>query len=119
MFLEFSDFGSIFGEGVKICENDVAFDVARVRNFDMGWVGVHVFDFCGDGRGIVAEVNAVAERLTHFGFTVDTGQASANLTAREENFRLYQNSFAVKLVHFADDFASLFEHRCLVFADRN
>ena len=49
MFLEFGDVSSVRCEGVKIREDDVAFNVTGIGNFDVRRVGVHVLNFRGNG----------------------------------------------------------------------
>ena len=70
------------GEGVEVGENAVAFNFAGILHADVVRISVHGHNLFLDVLGAVRKIDAVAERFTHLGLAVDTGQAQAGIILR-------------------------------------
>ena len=102
-------------ESVQIDEYGVILDLTGVFHAEVVRVGEHGHDLLFDLVRVLAQIDAVAERLAHLGLAVDAGQAQAGLVVREQHLGLDQR-VPVNRIEFADDFLGLLQHRGLIFA---
>lgn len=115
--------GQVFGEHavaaerIQIREHHVALDVAGVLDAQVLRVGEHpAVDLALDGLCIVAQIDAVAQRLAHLGLAVHAGQAALRLVLRDQR-RGQHERLAVDAVELFHDLARLLDHGELVLAD--
>ncbi len=110
----------VFGtrEGIQISEYGIALYFARVLHAQVVGVGVHAADLLFHFLGSVGKVDAVAQRLAHFCFTVGSRQTQASGIVGQQDFG-FNKRLTIYIIEAANDFASLFNHRFLVFAYGN
>ena len=110
----------MFGEAesIQVSKYRITFNLSRILYAEMSRVGIHTHDFLLDFFRFFRKVDAVSERFTHFSFTVSSRKTQTSCIVRQQDFRFYQ-CLTIYIVETANDFASLFEHRFLVFTHRD
>ena len=105
-------------ECVHICEYSVSVKVSRlVLAHSRRTVG-HFLDFLPYCSLVVAEVDAVSERLAHLCLTVSSRQSHAHAVLWKKDFRLDQD-LTINAVELSYYLSGLLDHRLLVFTCRN
>ena len=108
----------VAAECVEIGEHAVAFEVTRVVNTQVCWVGVHAAHLLPYIFGRVAQIYAVAETLAHLCIAVGAWQTQASLVVGEHDFWFHEH-FTVGVVETVHQFAGLLNHWALVLTGRH
>ena len=117
-------FGEEFGEmlvtreGFKIHEDGVILGMAGIIDLQMGGVGEHRHDLLGDGLLVIAKINRVIQGFAHLGFAIRPRKPSAGFGGRKHDLWLNEG-LTIGDIELMGDFLGLFDHRGLVFANRN
>ena len=92
-FIKIGIFRKIFremlrsAECIEICEYDIALDVSGIGDLEMFRVSEHAVDLLLYFLGSIRQINAVAKRLAHLGFSVGTRQTAARYVLRKKHLR--------------------------------
>jgi hypothetical protein len=73
---QIGDVSLVLTEGIEIGEDHVAFDGSGIARADMLRVCVHPMHCLTDRFGFGGQQNGIALGFAHFGFAIDTGQAT-------------------------------------------
>ena len=105
-------------ESIEISKHSISLYMSRVIEVDMRRIGVHTLYLCPHSIGVIAQIDAVTQALTHLLFAVSSRQTTCRCVLRQHDIRLYQH-LTIHLIEAADKFACEFNHRLLVFACRD
>ena len=107
-----------FTESIQISKDSITLKFTRVGYFDMGRVSVHTLHFLFHFIGSIGEINAVAQRFTHFCLSVRTRQPQTSSIVRQQDFRFYQR-ITINMIEPTDNFTRLLNHWFLIFTHRH
>ena len=103
---------------IKISKYCVSFQFSRIFHPDMSRIGKHTEHFLLNLLRLFRQIDTVPERFAHFRFSVNSRKPQTCLIFREKDLRIYKciPIYGIKLMN---DLFCLFDHRHLIFADRN